>query len=82
MDNSELLKNIHRRMMNELASRGKSPQGGAGKINDVIAMDQNLRKAIAEIFLALSEIDDKNLAVNLLAEHVAILVEMINQFKK
>jgi hypothetical protein len=79
MDNSETLDNLRKRMMARLANSGEGPD--AGNVQKVLAKDQNIRKAIAEFFLALNELQDPQIAVDLLAEHVAILVEMINKFK-
>jgi len=48
----------------------------------VIELDRNLRKEIAEYFFALNDMKDAKKAVELLAGHVAIMVEMINELKK
>lgn len=48
----------------------------------VIELDRNLRKEIAEYFFALNDMKDPKKAVELLAGHVAIMVEMINELKK
>ncbi len=79
MDNSENSNNLHKKLMARLANS----EGGqdAGNLQKILAKDQNIRKAIAEFFLALNELNDPQLAVDLLAEHVAILVEMINTLK-
>jgi hypothetical protein len=58
--------------------RGDVPQ----KYKKVLEMDQVLRKLIAEYYMALNELDDNGKSVELLASHVAIMVEMINEFKK
>ncbi len=54
------------------------PQG----LNSVIEMDRKLRKDITEYFFALSKLNEPAKAVELLAGHVAIMVEMINELKK
>ncbi|HNX22610.1 MAG TPA: hypothetical protein PKG60_01085 [Spirochaetota bacterium] len=54
------------------------PQG----INNVIELDRKLRKDITEYFFALNKLNDPAKAVELLAGHVAIMVEMINELKK
>lgn len=54
------------------------PQG----LNAVIELDRKLRKDITEYYFALSKINDPSKAVELLAGHVAIMVEMINDLKK
>lgn len=54
------------------------PQG----LNSVIELDRKLRKDITEYYFSLSKLNDPAKAVELLAGHVAIMVEMINEFKK
>lgn len=48
----------------------------------VIELDRSLRKSIAEYFFALNDLKDPGKAVEFLAGHVAIMVEMINELKK
>ena len=48
----------------------------------VIELDRKLRKDITEYFFALNDINDPKKAVDLLAGHVAIMVEMINELNK
>lgn len=48
----------------------------------VLEQDQVLRKQIAEFYLSLEKLRMPAKAVELLAEHVAIMVEMINEFKQ
>ena len=52
------------------------------KYKKVFEMDQVLRKLITEYYMALSEMKDPGKSVELLASHVAIMVEMINDFKR
>ena len=51
-------------------------------IKNLIELDKNLRKNITEYYFALCKINDPSKAVELLAGHVAIMVEMINELKK
>lgn len=80
MDNSELLNSIHRRMMNELLNRSQG-RSSAPMIKEIIAIDQNLRKEIADLYVRLVDLGDKEMAINILSDHVAIMVEMIVSFK-
>ena len=50
--------------------------------NNVNNLDQQLRKLIAEYYMALRELNNREQAIDMLAEHVSIMVEMINEFKK
>ena len=57
---------------------GNMPQG----ITNVIELDRKLRNDIAQYFFALQKIKDPAKSIELLAGHVAIMVEMINELKK
>jgi len=58
------------------------PPNIPSQYNKVIELDRTLRKNIAEYYFALKELNDAKKAVELLASHVAIMVEMINDLKK
>ena len=80
-DNSELLNKVHRMVLEQLSGSGAKDNARAA-INKLASCDTRLRKAVAELYIILDELNNPEIAVDLLAEHVAILVEMINQFKK
>ncbi len=52
-----------------------------GQYNSVIELDRSLRKNITEYYFALKGLNDPVKAVELLASHVAIMVEMIKDLK-
>ena len=52
------------------------------ELQKVLQVDQKLRKDIAELFMALNDLKDPPKSIELLAQHVAMMVEMINEFKK
>jgi len=56
---------------------GSIPQG----ITNVIELDRKLRNDIARYFFALQKLNDPAKSIELLAGHVAIMVEMINELK-
>ena len=67
-------------MFNEILGRrsgAKSPDPSAL----IIEKDKALRKAVADLYSVLSSSNQADLSVNLLAEHVSIMVDMINEFK-
>ena len=67
-----------RRMLEQvLGGRGGSGQGG----DPVKEKDARVRQAVADLYLVLTEVKNPDLAINMLAEHVAIMVDMINEFK-
>lgn len=51
-------------------------------IKNVMAIDQQLRKLIPDYYNALKAMDDTEKAVELLAEHASIMIEMINELKQ
>ena len=58
------------------------PNNMPQSLNQVIELDRKLRKDITEYFFALSKMNEPAKAIELLAGHVAIMVEMINELKK
>lgn len=81
MADDNLLNKVHNRVMDSIISHG-SPGNRSAMTERLAQSDEQLRKAVADFFLALEEMHNPELAVELLAEHTAILIEMINQFKK
>lgn len=59
----------------------KQNDPGSG-IQMVMAIDQQMRKIIPDYYTSLKQMNDPKKAVELLAEHASILIEMINEFKK
>ncbi len=58
-------------------SQGQIPQ----HIQKALMLDQELRKIISEYYIALKGMNEPAKAIELMTEHVAILVEMINDIK-
>ncbi len=58
----------------------KSERGSPNQ-EKVIELDKQLRRMIADYYIAVKELNNQEKAVALLADHVAILVEMINEIK-
>jgi len=48
----------------------------------VLENDKKLRQMIAEYFMMLNELNDSSKAIDLLSEHVSIMVTMINELRK
>jgi hypothetical protein len=61
---------------------GKMGSSGPKDLEEIMEKDSRVRKAVADLYISLSAIKKPEVAVNLLAEHVAIMVDMINEFKK
>ena len=81
MVNDDILNRVHNRVMDSIIARG-SQEKRAGMSQRVAQSDEQLRRAVEEFFLAIEEMRNPELAVELLAEHAAILIEMIKQFKR
>ncbi len=81
MDNSDLLNRVHKRIINELMSHGES-RYPREKLEKIFESDTRLRKALADLYINLEDLGNPTIAVDMLAEHAAMLVDMINQFKK
>ncbi len=59
-----------------------TPNSLPQNFNHVIELDRKLRKDITEYYFSLIKLNDPAKAIELLAGHVAIMVEMINDLKK
>jgi hypothetical protein len=78
-DPKDLLHRVHRRVLDEMQGGGDArSRDSVEKIGEA---DRNLRKAIAALYLALEELDNSAVAVDILSEHAAMLVDMIRQIK-
>lgn len=78
-DPKDLLSRVHRRVLDEMRA-GPGP-AQADALQKVGEADRNLRKAIAALYLALDELGNPAGAVDILAEHAAMLIDMIRQIK-
>jgi 5'-deoxynucleotidase YfbR-like HD superfamily hydrolase len=52
------------------------------RVKKLMEKDQALRKNIADLFVTLNELNDPRIAIEMLADHIAMMVEMLNEFKK
>jgi hypothetical protein len=66
--------------MNNLLRKGGEGSTGE-RAEKMIQSDQKLRRAVAELYISLEELNNPAVAVDVLSEHTAILVEMIHRFK-
>jgi len=73
------MNDFHKKMLNDILGRGKTRNPDPSSA--VIERDKLVRKAVAELYSVLSQSNQPDLAVKLLADHVAIMVDMINEFK-
>ena len=68
-----------RRMLDEaLGALGSGRSGGESAVKE---KDARARQAIADLYLALAELKKPDIAINMLAEHIAMMVDMLNEFK-
>jgi hypothetical protein len=75
---------VNKKGLEEILGRMGSSGSGAGPrgLEDILEKDSRVRKAVADLYMALTGVQKPDLAVGMLAEHVAIIVDMINEFKK
>ena len=66
-------------MLNDILGRGKTRNPDPSSA--IIERDKLVRKSVADLYSVLSQSNQPDLAVKLLADHVAIMVDMINEFK-
>ncbi len=52
------------------------------KFELIKAIDKQLRSNIADLYMALNDINDPVKSIEMLSIHAAMLVDMINEFKK
>ena len=81
--NGNLLGDVHQKMIRQLLNKPKfQNESNINALKQVVGVDQNLRAHIAELYKKMGELNEPALAVELLSDHVAIMVEMIREFKK
>ncbi|HPW52442.1 MAG TPA: hypothetical protein PKV85_08790, partial [Spirochaetota bacterium] len=64
---------------NDILGRGKTRNPDPSSA--IIERDKLVRKSVADLYSVLTQSNQPDLAVKLLADHVAIMVDMINEFK-
>lgn len=75
--------------MNQVLRQNNRPNGTMGQMggeqmgqNELTTRDRAVREAVSDLYMALGQQADPNTAIDMLAEHVAMMVEMINEFKR
>lgn len=81
MDTRDRLNKVHDKVMDDLF-KNKAVNSPKQLAESVAKADQKVRGAVGELFMALDAMNDPAIAIDVLSDHAAILVEMINQFKK
>ncbi len=75
------LDNVHKQVLNSILRRDNGPSHSPEGQNAIAQKDSELRQAVSELYMALSQQAEPSQAIDILAEHVAMMVEMINEFK-
>lgn len=73
---------IHKKVLNDILGRGSQRQQGNESVSVITEKDKIVRQAISDLYFSLIKANNPEIAINMLAEHVAIMVDMINEFKK
>ncbi|MFW6366708.1 MAG: hypothetical protein ACOC2H_09590 [Spirochaetota bacterium] len=78
------LDNVHKQVLNSILRKNQN-SGGSPEMsesqNNISEKDSAVRQAVSELYMTLSEQAQPSEAIDLLADHVAMMVEMINEFK-
>lgn len=79
------LDNVHKQVLNSILRRdnnsGPAQHGPQGSPDAIAQKDAELRQAVSDLYMTLSENAAPDQAIDILATHVAMMVEMINEFK-
>jgi len=73
---------INRKVLNQVLNKNFAPQQQSAPVSEITEKDRALRHAVSDLYMTLSRSGDPRTSIDLLAEHVAIMVEMINEFKR
>lgn len=74
------MNSMHKKVLNEILKQNNTDSVSAGAAS-VVEKDKRLRQEIAELYALLQNLQDPAAAINLLSDHVAMMVNMINEFK-
>ena len=84
-----LLDNVHERVVDKLLRRNKEQpernkrsQHMSNPAEQVIAADKEVREAVQNLVIALSELGDKTIALKLISQHIMFLNDMFTEFEK
>ena len=81
--NRDQISNIHEKIISKI--RGEKKQNNELNISDpvqkLITADMNLRNAVKDFAMNLENFKDKNIAQQLIAEHIFILNEIFKKFE-
>jgi hypothetical protein len=79
------LDRVHNHVLNQILGRqrpgGDAGQPAGGDIERVTRLDRAVRQSVGDLYMALTELNRPDMAIDMLAEHVAMMVEMINEQK-
>lgn len=81
MDNKSILDKVHKRAVEGIRGNPGKDSASPVHVKGVMEKDQMLRKSVAELYMGLKELNDPSVAIEVLAEHIAIMVEMLKEFK-
>lgn len=73
---------INKKVLNQVLNQQFSPHQQNIPSSELAEKDRALRHAVSDLYMALTRSGDPKTSIDLLAEHVAIMVEMINEFKR
>ncbi len=74
---------INKKVLNQVLNNQFTPpqQQQSAQVSEIAEKDRALRHAVSDLYMSLSQSGDPRTSIDILATHVAMMVEMINEFK-
>lgn len=76
---------VNKKVLNQVLNRQFTPQQqqqSNAQVSELAEKDRALRHAVSDLYMSLSQSGDPKTSIDILATHVAMMVEMINEFKR
>lgn len=82
MSVSEINKKVLNQVLNRQFTAPQQQQQQSAQVSEIAEKDRALRHAVSDLYMSLSQAGDPKTSIDILATHVAMMVEMINEFKR
>ena len=76
------LSNVHEKVINRIKGIKEQKSSGNALVDNVINADKNFREACKNLITELYKLNDKEIAVNLIAEHIMMLDSVFKDLEK
>ena len=76
------LSNVHEKVINRVKRVNEQKNSGNNVVGGVIQADKNFRESCKNLITELYKLNDKEVAISLLAEHIMMLDSVFKDFEK